>query len=201
MGYYAIAINGRVLEFIPESHTYLVDGVIVPSVTEILDKRFRKKYAGISEETIRRAGQRGTMIHEAIDEYCRTGADSGIDEVRNFRFLQKTYDFEVVRNEVPVLIDIDGVTIAGRFDLWLNMNGVDGGADIKTSSALDKEYVGYQLNLYRIGIRQSYGIDWQFLKAIHLRKETRRIVDISINEKLVTQYVKEYNDERCSDER
>ncbi len=199
-GYFAIALKGRMLEFVPETHTYLVDGVIVPSVTEILDKKFRSKYAGIDREVIRKAGERGTLIHDAIERYCK-GQYSDIEEVRNFCFLEKKYGFEVVRNELPVLIDVGDITVAGRLDLALRMNGEDGGADIKTSSALDKEYVGYQLNLYRIGVRQSYDVDWKFLKAIHLRGETRKMIDIPINEELVTNYVKEYNDERCSDER
>ena len=33
-------IKGRTLEYFDESHTYLVDGVIVPSVTQLLSRKF-----------------------------------------------------------------------------------------------------------------------------------------------------------------
>ena len=40
-------IKGHDVEFIDDTHTYLVDGVIVPSITQILKIRFNKKYGDI----------------------------------------------------------------------------------------------------------------------------------------------------------
>ena len=59
-------INGYTLEYDDESHTYIVDGVIVPSVTQILGVKFGNKYAGVNRSTLERAANRGTAIHEAI---------------------------------------------------------------------------------------------------------------------------------------
>lgn len=188
--YFMIALKGRCLEYIPEWHTYLLDGIIIPSVTQVLGKRFNKKYEGIEKAVLDKAAQRGTDIHNAIEQYCN-GVEIDTEEVRNFKFLQKQYGFEVERTELPVLIDIGDKTIAGRLDMALRMDGVQGGADIKTTSALDKEYAAYQLNLYRIGMRQCYGTDWKFLKVIWLRGETRKLVDIPINEEITIDLVKE----------
>ena len=81
------------------------------------------------------------------------------------------------------------------------MDGQIGGADIKRTSSLDKEYVAYQLNLYRIAYRQCYGDEWKFLRAIHLRDNVRRFVELPINEKaaleLVADYMKGKKDEPC----
>lgn len=40
-------IKGRTLEYDDASHTYLVDGIIVRSVTQLLQMKFGGKYDGI----------------------------------------------------------------------------------------------------------------------------------------------------------
>lgn len=184
------------IEFIPETHTYLVDGVIVPSVTEILSVRFGHKYDAVSPAVLRRAAAQGTAVHEAIEAYCKTGAESDLPEVRNFKFLQKKYGFTVKGNEQIILIT-DGETpvAAGRCDLVLEMDGKLGGTDIKRTAALDREYLTYQLNIYRIGYRQTYGAEWDFLRGIHLRENTRRFVEIPINEQAAWEIISEWRKE------
>lgn len=54
-------IAGRTLEFIEETHTYIYDGVILPSITQILKTKFGKKYNGISKEILNKASQRGKI--------------------------------------------------------------------------------------------------------------------------------------------
>lgn len=192
---FTIAFNGhRILEFFEDEHIYLVDGVIVPSVSQVLDYKFGHKYDSVAPAVLKRAAGRGTKVHEAIERFCKNGEDDGSQEVRNFRFLQDKCGFRVDASEMPVIINYDGLTIAGRFDLQLVINGEYGGADIKCVSALDKERTAYQLNLYRLGVKQCYGIDWKFLKAIHLRGDVRKIVDLPIEEELIKDYLKEYKE-------
>ena len=183
---FTTVINGETLEYIDDLHLYLVDGEIVPSITDILKVRFGKKYKDVDPEILRRAAQAGTAVHEAIQAYIETGKDSALPEVRNFKFLQRAYGFNVLQCEVPVILHVDDFTAAGRLDLVLEFeNKVKnkvGGADIKRTSVLDKDYLFYQLNLYRIAYRQSYGVEWEFLKAVHLRNEVRKLADIPINE-------------------
>lgn len=192
---FTIAFNGhRILEFFEDEHIYLVDGVIVPSVSQVLDYKFGHKYDSVSPAVLNRAAERGTKVHEAIEHFCKDGVDDGSKELRNFRFLQYKYGFHVHASELPVIIEHDGLTIAGRFDLQLVINGEYGGADIKCVSALDKERTAYQLNLYRLGVKQCYGVDWKFLKAIHLKGDIRKIVDLPIEEELIKDYLKEYKE-------
>lgn len=187
------AINGHCVEYLDDEHTYLVDGIIVPSITQMLKHRFGNKYSGISKAVLDRAAEKGTEVHKAIEDLCKAGTESCLPEVRNFKFLQKRYGFEVLDNEVPVILEKDGIPIAaGRLDLVLKMDDMVGGADIKRTSVLDKEYVCYQLNLYRIAYRQSYGIEWQFLKAVHLRDDKRKFVDLPIKEDMTWDFIREY---------
>ena len=77
-------------------------------------------------------------------------------------------------------------------DLVLEMDGRIGGGDIKRTSTLDKNYLGYQLNLYRIAYMQCYDVAWRFLKGVHLRENVRKFIDIPINEQLAWELVEEY---------
>lgn len=186
-------IKGHTIEYIDECHLYLVDGVILPSITQILKIKFGHKYDDVPKEVLSRAADKGTAVHKAIEDYCKLGLDSDLLELRNFKFLQKQYKFEVLDNEVPVVLFKDDIPVAcGRLDLVLKIGNDVGLGDIKRTSVLDKEYLAYQLNLYRIAYQQCYEVDIKFLKGVHLRKDIRKFVDIPINEKLARKLVEEY---------
>ena len=190
------SINGHVLEYLDDGHVYLVDGVIVPSITRVMTVRFGKKYEGVDKEVLKRASEAGTALHEAIERYCKDGEVTDLKELRNFQFLQKQYGFEVIENEVPVIIWKDEKPVcAGRLDMVIKMDGKLGGADIKRTAVLDKEYLAYQLNLYRIGYMQSYGKEWKFLRGIHLRNDVRKFVTIPVNETIAWEILNEYLEE------
>lgn len=186
-------IKDYIVEYIDETHQYLVDGVCVPSITQILKIKFGNKYNNVNDNVLKNASEKGTQVHNAIEKLCKTGEVEELKEVKNFMFLQKHYKFEVIDNEVPVILFKNGKPIAcGRLDLVLKIDDSIGGGDIKRTSVLDKEYLAYQLNLYRIAYKQCYGVNWKFLKGIHLRENVRKFVDIPINEEMVWNLVEEY---------
>lgn len=186
-------IKDYIVEYIDETHQYLVDGVCVPSITQILKIKFGKKYSNVNDNVLKNASKKGTQVHNAIEKLCKTGEVEELKEVKNFMFLQKHYKFEVIDNEVPVILFKNGKPIAcGRLDLVLKIDDSIGGGDIKRTSVLDKEYLAYQLNLYRIAYKQCYGVNWKFLKGIHLREDVRKFVDIPINEEMAWNLVEEY---------
>lgn len=186
-------IKGYTIEYIDSIHCYICNGIILPSVTTILGIKFGNKYKDVDEAVLKRAAQNGTEVHNAIERYCKEGIESDLQEVKNFKFLKKQYNFEVLDNEVPILIFKDDVPVAvGRLDLVLSDGENIGLGDIKRTSTLDKEYLAYQLNFYRIGYKQSYGKDISFLKGIHLRENTRKYVNIPINEEMALELLNKY---------
>jgi hypothetical protein len=183
-------IAGHTLEYLDDSHQYLVDGIIVPSITQMLKTKFGGKYEGISKATLQNASKLGTAVHEAIERMCKDGTEAELPEIRNFKFLQKQYGFEVLVNEIPVILSYDDEPLsAGRLDLVIKMDGKTGIADIKRTSTLDKEYLAYQLNLYRIAYMQSYGTEIDFLRGIHLREDVRKFVNIPINPTMTWDFI------------
>ena len=190
------SIKGGTLEFFPETHTYLYDGLMLQSVTQILGVKYKNDYASVPPAVLDNAARRGTAVHKAIENYNNSGYDDGSEAVRNFKFLQKQYGFEVLDSELPIVIFKDDMPIAcGRLDMTMLMDGETGIADIKTVSALNKEKVAYQLNLYRIGLMQSYGVDAKFLKIIHLRDGIRKVIDSPINEGMTWELIDKYLEE------
>ena len=187
-------IAGHTLEYIDDEHMYIVDGVIVPSITQIVRAKEPDKYGAVSPAVLQRAADRGTEVHEAVEAYATQGTESDLPEVRGFRFLQKHYKFAVEAVEVPVILHRDGKPVAaGRLDLQLrNPSGDLGLADIKRTSGLDKNYLAYQLNLYRMAYQQCYGTEVKYLAGIHLREDVRKYVPIPIVEDLAEELINTY---------
>ncbi len=186
-------IKGHTLEYIDETHTYLVNGIIVPSITQILKIKFGNKYDGVSKEVLNRAADLGTAVHKAIENFEKSNIESDLVELRNYKFLKEHYKFVCLDNEVPIILFQDNVPVAaGRLDLVLKIEEDIGLGDIKRTSVLDKEYLAYQLNLYRIGYQQCYDTEIKQLKALHLRENTRKYVNIPINEEMALELLKKY---------
>lgn len=191
-------VKGHTVEFLEDSHIYLCDGMILPSITKIMKIKFGNKYDGIPEEILKRASEKGNRVHKAIEEFEKYNFnDIGCTELKNYKFLKKNYKFECLDNEVPVIIFKDDKPVAcGRLDLVLEEQGQVGLGDIKRTSVLDKEYLAYQLNLYRIGYQQCYGTEISFLRGVHLRDNIRKYVTIPINEKMAMSLLNEFLESR-----
>ena len=80
-------IKGHTIEYIDDIHCYLCDGIILPSVTTILKIKFGNKYKGIDETVLKRASEKGTEVHNAIEKYCKNGIESDLKELKNFKFI------------------------------------------------------------------------------------------------------------------
>ena len=191
------SIKGGTLEYFDDTHTYLYDGLMLPSVTQILSVRYKNDYASVPPAVLNNAAQRGTAVHKAIENFNVSGYDDGSEVVRNFKFLQKQYGFEVLDSELPIVIFKDDMPIAcGRLDMTMLIDGQTGIAYIKTVSALNKEKIAYQLNLYRIGLMQSYGVDAKFLKIIHIRNGIRKVIDSPVNEGMAWELIEKFLNEK-----
>lgn len=187
-------IAGGLLEYINETHTYVFNGIILPSITQILRIKFGNKYDGVSNKVLENASNEGIKIHKAIEIYEKRNLESpNLIELRNYKFLKNKFKFECLDNEVPIVLFLDKKPVsAGRIDLILKEGEQVGIGDIKRTSIFDKEYVAYQTNLYRLGYQQTYGTEISFLRGIHLRNDIRKYIELPINEKMSLELVKKY---------
>ena len=55
------------LEFIEETHTYLLDGKIIPSATQLLKEIFPLKYDNVPINILEKKSEYGTQVHKFIE--------------------------------------------------------------------------------------------------------------------------------------
>ena len=57
------------VEYISDIHTYLIDGVIVPSVSELCRHATGKTYVGVPKAILNAKAEYGTEMHSMIERY------------------------------------------------------------------------------------------------------------------------------------
>ena len=190
-------IRGHTLEYDDESHTYLCDGLIVPSVTEIIRGYLGSKYDGVPADVLAEAARKGTLLHKVIENAERSGEAEEYelsseekemsDEFASYLRLKEENGLSCEGNEMPLAIYYKGLIVAaGRMDmLAFNGDGELGIIDFKRTYELDDEYLAFQLTLYGMGVKFSYNIDPNFYACMWLRGKRGKFVPYDPIEKRV----------------
>lgn len=179
------------LEFDDEAHRYIVNGIITPSVSSILKRKF-DDYVDVPFKILEAAADKGTAMHKAIEVYEKTGKESDLQEFRNYLFLKKYFKIENVENELPVAYFEDGLPVfAGTIDQVCRIDGVPAINDFKRVSAPNKEKITYQVNLYRLAYNQTFGVEVKALSFMQLRESVRKITQLPINEEVIKAFLTE----------
>lgn len=190
-------IKDHELTYDDKTHSYFCDGKKCISVTQLIKLKFPNKYKDVDENVLKAAAKKGNELHNAIEVFEKYGLESEyLKEFRNYLFLKDKYKFKALENELPVIVSYEDLFICGRLDLVLEENEELGIGDIKRTAVLDKEYLTYQLNLYRLGFIYSYEKEPKFLRAIYLRNDVRKYVEIPINAKFGLDLIKEYHERK-----
>ena len=208
------------LEFIEEQHIYLLDGVIIPSVSEILHFIYPDKYKSVPSNILNKKASYGSKLHLAIEMYEINLKEMNHEEALNTTivaldliYLQETslkqylklkerYNIQVVEQEQMIHYkDI----YAGRFDMIATIEKERCLCDIKTTAELDKDYLSWQLSLYAYAYN-CLNKDNHFNKlyAIWLpKKDLGQLVEIDFKTEKEIQEVlekfKEFKNEKCID--
>ena len=179
------------LEFDDETHRYIVNGIITPSVSKLLSLKF-DDYPNVPTEVLQAAADRGTEMHKAIEVYEKTGKESDLQEFRNYLFLKKHFKIENVENELPVAYFEDGLPVfAGTIDQVCRIDDVPAINDFKRVSAPNKEKIAYQVNLYRLAYNQTFGVEVKALSFMQLRESVRKFTQLPINEEVIKAFLAE----------
>ena len=179
------------LEFDDETHRYIVNGIITPSVSKLLSLKF-DDYPNVPKAVLQAAADRGTEMHKAIEVYEKTGKESDLQEFRNYLFLKKHFKIENVENELPVAYLEDGLPVfAGTIDQVCRIDGVPAINDFKRVSAPNKEKIAYQVNLYRLAYNQTFGVEVKALSFMQLRESVRKFTQLPINEEVIKAFLAE----------
>lgn len=147
------------IEFLEEPHLYLKNGIIVKSVTQILELIFPYKYKGISKIILNRKAKFGIEGHSIIENLDVSDLEKAKDEVlkiknKDLQICIREYLRLVKENQIVPLEQEQIVSYKYLFCGTLDMTGLvkDKNCllDIKFTSELDKEYLSWQLGMYQL---------------------------------------------------
>lgn len=165
------------IDFIEEGHIYLKDGIITPSVSEVLHFIFPDKYKNVSADVLNKKAKYGSKVHEAIEILEKTGEVIELNtyqqlSLEQYLKLKKKYNIEVLEQEQIISYEYD---YCGRFDMIAKVEKDICLCDIKTTAELDTEYLSWQLSFYELATNK----DFDKLYAIWLpKKELGQLVEI-----------------------
>lgn len=165
--------------FNEEQHTYNLNDKSLNGVTGILSRQiFGSKYEGIPEDVLRQAAEYGTSIHKYCELCDTTGLVENTDEVWNYLSILRDNQLEhllseyLVSDEEYVASSIDKVYKGEKENEYII-------ADIKTTYKLDKDYLAWQLGIYKY-LFELQNPDCKVTKCygIWLRHEKAELVEI-----------------------
>lgn len=152
------------IEFLEDTHTYLADGIIIPSVSELIRFNFPEAYANIPDRILKKKASYGTKVHQTIEAFLRKEftleelKKKRIDPdikiaVEQFESLRRKWMFEI--KDMEQIVSWRN-KFAGQFDLLTVDNFI---IDIKTTTDLHEDWLALQLGLYYLasGIKKDFG--------------------------------------------
>ena len=136
------------VEYFDDTHEYLVDGVLVPSVSTLVAYATGDIYKDVPRHILEASAERGTRIHKAIQCYMDMETFDWDEETN--RITDWWFVFSVEHN-IDV-IDMEQIVYtkdyAGRYDMLATIGGEECLIDIKTTSKLHERNLSIQMGLY-----------------------------------------------------
>ena len=148
-----IKLNKPKVTFIEETHQYFIGKKQLKGITgTLIRKAFPDTYKDIPESVLKKAAERGGMIHNSFELFC-TVFDSDIkmypnptEEIRAFNSMLVSYGLNHVDSEYLVT---DGEDFASAIDgVFADSDGNIYLVDYKTTSTLHYDNVSLQLSIY-----------------------------------------------------
>ena len=159
------------LSFEESTHTYKLDGVEIPSVTTIMKPLSQSLYKTVDEAVLNKAAERGTIIHNAIENFIKFGfSDCPHEYITYFHaFLQwcKDYSVEIIQSEFKTYHKL--MKYAGTIDLICKIGGEKFIVDYKTSASVNRMLTGVQTEAYAKAF-ESHGMKIDKKAILHLTK-------------------------------
>jgi hypothetical protein len=160
------------LEFDDATHTYRLDGLVIPSVSSIMEPLSKAKYTGISGRTLERAANKGTAVHNSIENWIKFEIlDIPPEHEGYFKAFRKWWDdFRpvVVGSEVRICHSL--MRYGGTIDLIGYIGDELTLVDYKSTYAISDMTCGVQLEAYDQALG-SMGVKVQRKKILHIKKD------------------------------
>lgn len=139
------------LIFDENKHQYSVNGLVLPSVTQIMKPLTQELYANIDNKTLNAAASRGKSVHYATELYDTFGVEEIEEENKGYLAAYKKFkqDYSVKILEVEKQLFHPLLYYAGTLDRIVEINGKRILLDIKTTEKVHKNLVEIQVSAYQ----------------------------------------------------
>ena len=175
------------IEFDEERHIYRVDGIVVPSVSEVTECLHRMAYRDAPPDMMAYAAARGTAVHQAAEAL---DWDDVVQISGNLAPYIRAYA-KFLEDKKPRWDQIEfrvnkGLEYAGTLDRYGEFNGASCIVDIKTTSRITREikalYTAAQ-NLYRRAIDDWLPVDKLWILQLK-QDETYKLIELPVEDSL-----------------
>lgn len=160
------------LTFDDPTHTYRLNGIVIPSVTTVMEPLSAEKYKGISESTLDNAANKGTEVHNAIENWIKFGIEDISSEFKGY--LDGFLEWWKLRKPIVIGSEIRAyhkvLMYGGTLDLLCIIDGKLTLVDFKSTSVLSDMLCGVQLEGYSQALA-SHGIKVENKRILHLKKD------------------------------
>lgn len=160
------------LEFEEISHTYKLEGVVIPSVSRIMEILRKEYYGGISERTLEKAANKGSIVHNGIENWIKYDIDDIPAEHRGYfnGFLEWWDERKptVIASELKVFHKL--LRYGGTLDLLCYIDGKLVLIDYKSTWNLSEMLCRVQLQAYEEALA-SHGIRVDEKRILHLKRD------------------------------
>lgn len=132
--------------FNEENHTYTLGEKLLKGITGMISRQlFPDKYKDVPAFVLKRAAEKGSLIHNQCQFADTTGLPPESIEAENYIRMRVNAGYKAFANEYTVS---DNEYFASNIDcVWEKDNRISLG-DIKTTLHLDEEYLSWQLSIY-----------------------------------------------------
>lgn len=171
------------LLFFDSGHRYTLDGVEIPSVSELCRFISREVYGTVAQYTLDMAADRGTRVHKATEALDVYGKVEVTDDIAPYvqAYLKFRQDHDIKWNMVERSIANKSERYAGTVDRYGTLDGAKALVDLKTTYTVHKRLAIAQLNLYRWMIEsEGHAVEKQYI--LHLKKDGYKLVEIEKND-------------------
>lgn len=159
------------LEFIEEPHIYKLCGKEIPSVSTVMKPLSSSVYGEVDPHVLRMAANRGTIVHEAIENFLYYGIEDIPPTYGGYldAFIQFWKDYKPTLIAVEYRVYHKYLEYAGTVDLLLLIENELWLVDNKTSSKVEKMLTRVQLESYKKALA-THDIRVQRKAILHLKK-------------------------------
>ena len=160
------------LEFDEGPHIYRLDGLEIPSVSAVMTPLSNARYSGINSRTLEKAAERGTEVHNAIENHIKYDITDIPAQNRGYfeAFLQWQRDANPIPVGSEVRICHRIMRYAGTADLVAYIDGKLTLVDYKTTYTVSDMSCSVQLEAYAQALK-NVGVEIEQKMILHLTKD------------------------------